>query len=395
MTTFWLRGAAVLAMAAAVGCGQRNPKAVETPPPVVLAAVPVVRDVTDHQVFTARTVATQSVDIKARVTGYLTKINFQDGGMVKSGQVLFEIDDRPYKAALDKAKAQLEYAQAALVKSQADYDIAINIKKDNPAALSQQDLNKALGARDEARGNVDEAKANLETAQLNFDWCKVASPIDGRANTHFVDVGNLVTQDSTTLTNVVSIKPIWAYFDVDENTVIKVSKLIEEGKAKKVRGSDLPVDMSLGSVKSFGFKGTIDFVSNQIDPNTGSIRVRAVFPNEDGFLAAGMFGRIRVPIGGAHKSLLVNDRAFGSNQGEKFLMIVGEGNKVELRLVRTGQLHGDLREVYADNTVDGKTVEVLKASDRVIVDGVQRVRPGTVVAPTMVDMSTLLVEKKS
>jgi multidrug efflux system membrane fusion protein len=396
----WL-AAALLALA---GCETKSPKAVETPPPVVLVAYPVERDVTDHQDFTARTQAVQSVDIKARVTGYLTKINFVDGGDVKKDQVLFEIDDRPYKAALDQAKASIEYAKASLVKSQADYDIALAIKKDNPAALSQQDLNKSLGARDEAKGSLDQAKANLETAQLNFDWCKVASPLDGRANTHFVDVGNLVTQDNTTLTNIVSIRPMWAYFDVDENTVLKVRTLIEEGKLKRVEGTAVPIDMAIGSAKTFDFQGTIDFVSNQLDPNTGTIRVRAVFPNKDAYLAAGMFGRIRVPIGVAHKALLVNDRAIGANQSQKYVMVVDADNKVELRIVDVGQIHEGLREVFATRTVteedaqgkkSQKEVVILKATDRIIVDGLQRARPGTVVAPTLVDMTTLLVAPKT
>lgn len=390
-------------LVALAGCDERQPKAVEMPPPAVLAALPVARDVTDHQVFTARTQAVQSVDIKARVTGYLMKIGFVDGGDVKKDQVLFEIDDRPYKAALDQAKAALEYSQAALVKNQADYDIAVNIRKDNPAALSKEDLNKALGARDESKGSVDKAKAAIETATLNYNWCKVTSPLDGRANTHFVDVGNLVTADTTSLTNIVSIRPIWAYFDVDENTAEKVRELVAEGKIKKVEGSNDPIDMALGSDKDFSYKGTVDFVSNQLDPNTATIRVRAVFPNENGFLAAGMFGRIRVPIGGVHKALLVNDRAIGTNQGQKYVMVVGEGNKVEMRIVDVGQLHSGLREVFPTRTVTEadaagksvkKTVEILKATDRIIVDGLQRARPGTVVAPTMVDMTTLLVQKQ-
>ncbi len=394
-------GIYLVTAATLTGCGDAHPKAVEMPPPAVLVSIPIERDVTEHQVFTARTQAVESVEIKARVTGYLMKINFIDGRDVKKDDVLFEIDDRPYKASLDKAKASLEFAKASLFKSQADYDIALAVKKQDAGAISQQDLNKSLGARDEAKGNVDQAKASLETAQLNFNWCTVKSPITGRANTHFVDVGNLVSQDTTTLTNLVSLRPTWAYFDVDENTVLKVQKLVAEGKAKNIRDSKIPVAMALANDASFPFKGAIDFVSNQLDPATGSIRVRAVFDNDDGKLAAGMFGRIQVPIGDPHKALLVNDRAIGVNQGQKIVLVVTDDKKVELRIVETGQLHGGLREVfrYRDVTepdAQGKNVtkqvEILKPTDRVLVDGLQRVRPGTVVAPTLVDMVTLLVE---
>ncbi len=189
---------------------------------------------------------------------------------------------------------------------------------------------------------------------------------------------------------------------VDANTVLYEQELIEKGKAKRIRDSDLPVEMEVANNSDFPFKGKIDFVSNQLDPNTGSIRVRAVFPNDDGKLIAGLFGRVRVPLGSAHKALLVNDRAIGVNQGQKFLLVVNDEKKVELRIVEVGQLHDGLREVFRYRTVTesdvqgkkvNKQVEILKPTDRIIVDGLQRVRPGTVVTPTLVDMATLLVER--
>ena len=165
-----------------------------------------------------------------------------------------------------------------------------------------------------------QAEAAIEKAQLNYNWCTVNAPIAGRIDRHFVDVGNLVSQDVTSLTNIVSIKPIWAYFDVDQNTALDVEKLIAEGKMKRVRDTTVNVGMSLGQENGFPIAGTIDFVSNQLDPNTGSLRVRAVFPNEDGFIGAGMFGRVRVPIGQPHDALLVLDEAIGTNQGQKYVL---------------------------------------------------------------------------
>ena len=369
------------------------------PPPVVMVATPVEREVTDYQIFTVRTEAMQSVDIKARVTGYLEEIKFTDGADVKKNDVLFQIDARPYKAALDEAKANLAYAKAALEEAEANYQIGMNVRKANPAAISEQEINQRLGARDEAAAGVMQAQASIESAQLNFDWCTVTAPIDGRIDRHFVDVGNLVSQDVTSLTNIVTIEPIWAYFDVDQNTALDVEKLIAEGKMKRARESTINVALSLGQDTSFPIAGTIDFVSNQLDPNTGSLRVRAVFPNEDGFIGSGMFGRVRVPIGLPHDALLVLDEAIGTNQGQNYVLVVNDQNQVEYRAVDVGQVQDGLREVSryreisqpgADGADKTTQVEVLTPTDRVIVQGLQRVRPGATVHPQQVDMLTLM-----
>lgn len=368
-----------------------------------MVATPIARKVTNYQIFTVRTEAVESVDIKARVTGYLEAIKFTDGDDVKKGEVLFEIDRRPYKAALDEAKANLAYAKAALVEAEANYQIGINVRKANPAAISEQDINQRLGARDEAAASVMQAEASIESAQLNYDWCTVTAPIDGRIDRHFVDVGNLVSQDVTSLTNIVTIKPIWAYFDVDQNTALDVEKLIAEGKIKSARESTINVALSLGQDAGFPIAGKIDFVSNQLDPNTGSLRVRAVFPNEDEFIGSGMFGRVRVPIGPPHDALLVLDEAIGTNQGQKYVLVVNDENKVEYRAVDVGQVQDGLREVNryrqimepgaegADTTTQ---VEVLRPTDQIIVQGLQRVRPGATVNPQLVDMLTLLNRPK-
>lgn len=381
------------------GCESKSPELVTPPPPVVMVATPVERNVTDYQIFTVRTEAVESVDIKARVTGYLEEIKFKDGADVKKGDVLFEIDPRPYKAALDEAKANLAYAKAALVEAEANYQIGMNVRKANPAAISEQEINQRLGARDEAAAGVMQAEASIESAQLNFDWCTVRAPIDGRIDRHFVDVGNLVSQDVTSLTNIVTIQPIWAYFDVDQNTALDVEKMVAQGKIKLARESTIHVALSLGQESGFPIAGTVDFVSNQLDPNTGSLRVRAVFPNEDGFIGPGMFGRVRVPIGPSHDALLVLDEAIGTNQGQKYVLVVNDQNQVEYRAVDVGQVQDGLREVkrYREIVVPGAQgadkamqVEVLKPADRVIVQGLQRVRPGATVNPQLVDMQTLL-----
>jgi RND family efflux transporter MFP subunit len=400
---------------AATGCDQKNPQAAETPPPTVLVSRPLERTVTDYQVFTARTQAVQSVDIKARVSGFLTKILLKDGAEVKDGDILFQIDDRPYKASLDQAKATLSHAkasldvaQAALVKAQADYDIGLAVQKQQPGAISDQELVRRLGARDEAKANIEVATASIgqaqaaqEMAELNYNWCKVTSPLSGRSTRHLVNAGDMVTQGVTVLDNIVSLKPIWAYFNVDQNTAQQIQILTREGKIQAARKGELPVEMTVevGNEEAFPIAGTIDYVSNQLDPNTGSIQVRAVFPNKDETLVAGLFARIRVPIAAPHEALLVTDRAIGTDQGQRFIVVVNDKNEIERRMVEVGQLHGGLREVYRFRTVtdpgpDGKTaarkVEVLKPTDWLVVEGLMRARPGDKVEPKHVDMQTLL-----
>jgi multidrug efflux system membrane fusion protein len=404
----------LLALAAA-GCDEKHPQAVATPPPTVEVAQPIEDTVTDYKVFTARTQAVESVNLKARVSGYLTRINFKDGEMVKAGDLLFQIDDRPYKAALDQAKgaldvakASLDVAKAALVKNQAEYDIGLNVQKQDKGAISEQEVTRRLGARDEAKasvaqaiGSIAQATGALESAQLNYDWCKVTTPIGGRATRHLVDVGDLVNQNTTILVNVVSLKPVWAYFNVDQNSALIAQALVREGKIKAFREEEIPVAMGLGVAgdQSFPIAGAIDYVSNQLDPNTGTIQVRAVFPNENEKLLAGFFARIRVPSSAPHSALLVNDRAIGTNQGQKYVLVVNDKNEVDYRPVDVGQLHGDLREVSRFRTVtepgaDGKDVskqvEVLKKTDWIIVDGLQRVRTGAKADPRQVDMLTQL-----
>jgi multidrug efflux system membrane fusion protein len=416
-------------LAVAAGCGEKHPKPVDTPPPTVMVAKPLERSVTDYQIFTGRTEAVQSVDVKARVTGYLTKIHFKDGDLVKEGDPLFQIDDRPYKFArdlaeatlvvatkeLDAAKAALEVANASLVKTQADYDIGKGVKKDNPGAISDQEIVRRLGARDEAKGTVDKAKAaiakgegsirqaeaELETARLNFNWCTVRAPYDGRTTRHLISVGDLVNQNTTVLVNIVSLKPLWAYINVDQTAVLRVQSLIKAGKLKSPREGTIPVGMSVGvgAAETFPISGAVDYVSNQVDPATGTLQVRCTFPNEKEALVAGLFARIKVPVSEPHPALLIADLAVGTNQGQKYVLVVNDKDEIEYRAVEVGQVFDGLREVLRHCTItepgaevkaQTRQVEVLKAGDRVVVMGQLRARPGDKVTPQVVDMQTLL-----
>jgi RND family efflux transporter MFP subunit len=385
----------------AASCTSKNPAPVATPAPVVEVAVPLERIVTDYNVYIARTQAVKSVDVKPRVTGYLTKICFKDGDMVKENEVLFEIDDRPYKAALDRATAELKYRKAALVEAQAFYDIGLAVQKQEKGAISQQEITKRLGGRDEAAAAIEVAEATLYNAKLNYDWCKVTinPPLQGRISRHLVDEGNLVTADQTVLANVVSLDPMWAYFPVDENSAQEYQEKVMEGKLKSARDARVDVAMALGLSTHFDFKGYIDYVGNQFDPNTGSLTVRATIPNKDARLYAGEFGRVRVPMSEPHKGLLVADSAIGFEQGQRYILVVNDQNVVEQRGVEVGQLHDGFREVRRYRTVtelnaEGKNVardiEVLRPTDRLIVSGLQRVRPGVTVQPRVVNMALLV-----
>ncbi|MDB5387142.1 MAG: family efflux transporter, subunit, partial [Planctomycetaceae bacterium] len=229
---------------------------------------------------------------------------------------------------------------------------------------------------DQAVAVVDTSKATLETNQLSLSFTKVVSPINGRVSRFYVTEGNLVTQEQTLLTKIVSVDPMYAYFDVDERMVLHIRKLIREGKTKSARDVDWPVMMELSNETGHPHKGTINFVDNQVNAKTGTLSVRAVFPNKQEVLSPGLFARVRVPIGPPHPALLITDRAIDSDQGQKIVYVVNEKDEVVSRPITVGAVHEGLRAVE----------EGLKAGERVIVNGLQRVRPGLVVEPKLVEM---------
>jgi multidrug efflux system membrane fusion protein len=308
---------------------------------------------------------------------------FKEGSVVKTDDVLFEIDDRPYKAALDLAKATLQVAKASLVKTQADYDIGLNVQKQSAGAISQQELNKRLGARDEALGNVERAKADLENADLNFNWCKVKSPIDGQVGRYQFTLGNLVNQNQTVLTTVVSQDPMYVYFDVDENNMLDIlRKLVLPSKVDIMREKGgVPVLMGLEDETGFPHKGYVNFSNNIVDPNTGTITLRGEFQNPGNavgkrLLRPGMFVRVRLPLGKPHPALLVADQAIGTDQNNKYLLIVDDKDTVQNVRITPGPLQDDGLRV-----IDG-----IKADQWIIVEGLQLVRAGMKVDPKQVPM---------
>jgi len=333
--------------------------------------------------FTGRTDAVESVDVRARVTGYLVRMPFKEGAEVKKRDLLFEIDRRPYEAQLDQAESQVELNQAAFKLAQLTYE------RDRPLvktrAVTQQQLDQDKAAVDEAAARIKAAQAAVEVYKLNLAFTEVASPIDGRISRYYLTAGNLVNQDQTLLTTVVSLDPIHVYFDMDEPTLLRLRRARNEGLIQADPNGQFPVLMGLQGEDSFPHSGTVNFVNNQVNPATGSISVRGVFPNpepEGGtrLLSPGMFVRVRLPIGRPHLALLVIDRAIGSDQGLKFVYVVDADHKVQYRRVTTGALQEDGLRVITQG---------LKADDWVVVGGLPQVRPHLEIQPERRAMPTL------
>jgi RND family efflux transporter MFP subunit len=360
------------------GCARSPSGAPPAAPVSVSVAYPVEREVTDSVDFTARTAAVDSVEVRAHVWGYLQRVNFKEGELVKEGDVLFEIDPRPYEALLNQAKAKVTQDEAQLEFDDAEYQRQLQAY--NRGVAAKTELDKARAARDVDLANIAADKALVVSRQLDLDYTKVLAPVSGRVSRYVVTVGNLVQagdqSGGTLLTTIVSVDPMYAYFDVDEYTALRVRQLTREGKSDSPRDGGYPVSLGLANEEGFPHQGTINFVENQVNPKTGTIRVRGVFPNKDQVLLPGLFGRVRSPIGRPHKALLVSDRALDTDQGQKVLYVVTDKNEVASRVVRVGAFHDGRREI----------TEGLKPGERVMITGLQQVRPGVTVEPKLVEM---------
>jgi RND family efflux transporter MFP subunit len=360
------------------GCVRAPSAATEAAPTPVTVSRPVERQVTDYADFTGRTAAVDSVEVRARVWGYLDRVNFKEGALVKKDDVLFEIDPRVYRADLERAEGTVAQFEARVHRLERDYNRAKNLLARK--AVGQEEYDRYEADYREAVANLRVAKGNRDLADLNMGYTKVTAPVSGRVSRYVVTVGNLIQSGDqsggTLLTTLVSVDPMYVYFDMDERTVLRVRQLIREGKASSARETKWPVALGLATEDGFPHGGTINFEDNQVNPKTGTLRVRGVFPNKDELLSPGLFARVRVLIGRAHRALLVTDRAIDTDQGQKVLYVVNEKNEVVSRTVRLGALHDGLREV----------AEGLEAGERVIVSGLQQVRPGVSVEAKLVDM---------
>jgi RND family efflux transporter MFP subunit len=362
-----------LPLLALAACGESDSQKGKgaPPPPQVTVALPVKRTIIDRDEYVGRFVAVDAVEIRARVSGYLEKVHFIDGALVKRDQLLFTVDRRPFQAALDQSKADLERARAQVDLANADLKRAEELI--DRKTISEAIFEQRVQAKRAADAQVQSAEANVRTAALNLEFTELRSPVNGRIGDRRVSPGNLViggSQPSTTLlATVVSTDPIRFEFTFDEQAFLRYSRLADAGTSVEKRGTE--VELRLLDEPTFRHKGKLDFIDNVINQTSGTIRGRAVFANPDGLFTPGMFARVRVPASRPFEALLVPDSAIGTEQVRKFVYVVDGENTVRQKYVTLGPLDGNLRVVQ----------QGLEATDRVIVNGMVRARPGIKVTP--------------
>jgi multidrug efflux system membrane fusion protein len=366
-------GAVVLLAGALAACGEKPQQQAAAAPPPVTVAQPVKRTVTDWDEFTGRFEAVEEVQVRPRVGGYVTNVEFKDGDMVHAGDLLYVIDSRPFEAVAAQADGQLADARAKTELAKRELDRGLNLVQ--TSAVSEQVVDQRRQALQAAHAAEMVAEGALKAAQLNVEFTHVAAPITGRVSRHLISIGNLVqgsdTGTSTLLTTIVSVDPIYIYFDVDEATYLRNNRLWFEGKRPSSRDTANPVQVTLSGETKPSHDGHMDFLDNRLDVSTGTLRSRAVIENHDISILPGQFGRVRLIGSSPYEALLLPDTAIATDQSRKIVFVVKDDNTVEARAVVLGPLDEGLRVIR----------EGLKAEDNVIVDGLQRARVGAKVSP--------------
>lgn len=360
---------AVAALALA-GCGGK-PTAAAPPPPPVTVAHPLQKNVTEWDEYTGRFQAVETVEVRARVSGFIDSVHVNEGQPVKQGDLLFVIDQRPFRLAVEQAMADVERAQAKLEIATLDVQRATPLVESQ--ALTGREFDTRKSTQRDAAGQVANAQAALKTAQLNLEWSTVRAPITGRISDRRVDAGNLITggaNGATLLTVIVSTDPIHFIFDGSEADFIRYLRLAAQGARPSSRDAQNPVSVRLADETDFVHQGRMDFVDNAVNPKTGTIRGRAIFDNKDGLLTPGFFGRLRL-FGGTHEALLVPDSAIASDQSRKIVFTVADDGTVGVKLIELGPIVDGLRVIRSG----------LAATDRIVIDGLPRARPGQKVKP--------------
>jgi multidrug efflux system membrane fusion protein len=352
-----------------VACKKQQAPQGAPPAAQVTVAQPTQKEIMEWDEFPGRLEATEMVEVRARVNGYLQSINFKDGAEVKKGDLLFVIDPRPYQAELDRAKAELTTAETKL-------ELAINDatraeKLLAAKAIAEEEADSRNKAKREAEAQIKSAKAMVEVASLNLDYTKIVAPISGRVGRKLITEGNLVNGNqgqSTLLTTIVSLDPIYAYFEPDERAILRYRQLAREGKGENMGSGKVQCELELATETGFPHKGVLDFLDNQIDPGTGTLRIRGVFPNPapDHILQPGFFARVRVPSTGKYNGVLIPDLAVGTDQGRKFVYVLNDKEQLDQRPVTLGPLIDGLRLVR----------EGVRVGDWIVVNGFMSIRPG-------------------
>lgn len=369
--------AAVATAALALGACARNEAAerqAAPPVPQVTVAAAIARKVTGFDEFTGRFEAVERVEVRPRVSGYISSVNFTDGNEVKKGDVLFVIDPRPYAAERDKARAQLAQARSQLVLAKSERERATKLLGQH--AISQEEFDTRSAGSEQAQANVEAAQAALDAAALNLEFTRVTAPISGRISRALVTSGNFVADGQTLLTTLVSLDPIYVTFDGDEQSYLKYIKLAHVSAPGGPREGGSPVRVGLADENGFPHEGTMAFVDNALDPATGTIHSRALLDNRERLFTPGLFARIRLLDSAQHDAVLVNDSAIGTDQTVRYVLVVGADSKVAYRPVQLGPVIDGLRVVQSG----------LSAGEVVVVNGLQRVRPGAQVQAQRVAM---------
>jgi RND family efflux transporter MFP subunit len=361
------------------GCEQKQ-AAQAPPPPTVTVAKPIKKEIVEWEYFTAQTQAVDTVTITPRVTGYIDNITFKEGDIVNFGDLLFVIDPRPYQAALDQAKGQLEEALAQQKLNNANLERAQDLLNKN--VIAKQDYDTTAAQKFVADATVVADQAGVEAAQLNLDFTQIRSPIHGRIGVQLVNRGNLVLANTTQLTTLVSIDPIYAYFYVDEASVMRYRQAVKEGKWANA-GQTLPVWLHLETENGYPHQGVVDFVSNAFDPNTSTLQLRGRFPNLDGYLLPGAFGTVRIAGTPKFEGTLVADRAIGTDQNQKFVVVVQPDGLTKYQTVETGPIVDGLRVVRSG----------LAGDETIIVEGIGKVRPNIKVKAEPTEMTKYASEE--
>ncbi|HEY2048374.1 MAG TPA: efflux RND transporter periplasmic adaptor subunit [Caulobacteraceae bacterium] len=362
-----LKFIAVLGLAAATaGCAKKPPP---PPPPQIGVAEPLKATIVDWDDYDGQFIAVDSVDIRPRVSGYLLRVGFKDGDMVRKGQVLFVIDPRPYQAALEQAKGVEAHDQALLINAQQQLDRGRTLV--GAHAISQQQFEILEATQRQAAADLETAKGNVTTQALNVEWTQVTAPLAGRVSDRRIAPGNLVTQDTTVLTNITSIDPIWFEFTGPESLYLKHQRQAPGRARVSSLGPATPVVIQLQDEPAYSWRGRMDFVDNQIDPNSGAIRQRAVIENPNDFLTPGMFGHLRLPGSAPYTALLIPDAAITSDLNQRVVMLVGPGNVLHEKAITLGPIYRGLRVVRTG----------LAPGDLVVVDQINRAKPGLKISP--------------
>ena len=341
------------------------------PPPTVTVAKPVVKQITERDDFIGRFEAVDQVEIRARVSGYVDKIHFQDGSLVKRGDPLFTIDQRPYRATLEQGEALVASAQVRVEFASNDLERAESLRR--TGNISDQVLDQRRSNYLTARAELDRAEATVRQARLDLEFTEIKAPFAGRISRKLISEGNLVDANQTVLTNIVSLDPIHFYFDVDERSYLAYSRQAAGGTRTSTVGSVNEVQLTLSDERQGRLTGRLDFLDNRLDAGSGTIRARAIFGNKDLFLTPGLFGRVTISGSDPYQGVLVPDEAIGNDQDRRVAFVVGEDNTVSMRPVRPGPRIDGYRVIRTG----------LKGDETIVVNGIMRIRPGIKITPQM------------